>query len=104
VNSQQQPAVLSAPSVRLLDRRVEEGYSVVHEFKSHKNWVSAVAWHSDEVFTSASYDGSLKLWNIGMDVLLSTIFQHNEKVLDVNSELLVAGGSDQLLRTYRCSH
>jgi WD40 repeat protein len=126
VNSQQQTAVLSAPcgilslnvrgplivtghpdrSVRLWDRRVEERHSVVREFKSHKNWVSVVAWHNDEVFASASYDGSVKLWNIGTDVPLSTIFQHNEKVLalDVNSELLVAGGSDQLLRTYRFSH
>jgi WD40 repeat protein len=48
-------------------------------------------------------DGSLKIWNIGRDAPLSTIFEHDEKVLGlaVNAEFLVAGGSDQLLRTYR---
>jgi ribosome biogenesis protein YTM1 len=123
VNSQQQKEVLSAScgilsvngrgplivtghpdrSIRLWDRRAEERHAVVREFKSHKNWVSAVAWHNDEVFASASYDGSVKLWNIGTDVPLTTLFQHNEKVLalTVSAELLVAGGSDQVLRTYR---
>lgn len=123
VNTQQQKSVLSAPcgvlsaamsgnlvisghpdrSAKLWDTRVEVRQSVVREFKSHKNWVVAVEWHDSEVFASASYDGSVKLWNVGTTVPLSTVFQHDEKVLAlaVNDEMLVAGGSDQVLRKYR---
>lgn len=123
VNMQQQKSVLSAPcgvlsaaasgnlvvsghpdrSAKLWDTRVEVRHSVVREFKSHKNWVVCVEWHDAEVFASASYDGSVKLWNVGTTVPLSTVFQHDEKVmaLAVNSEMLVAGGSDQVLHKYR---
>jgi ribosome biogenesis protein YTM1 len=90
-------------AVRLWDMRVEERHSVIREFKSHKNWVSGLQWHDGEVFASASYDGSVKLWNIGTEVPLSTLFQHEDKVLAlaVNDEVLVAGGSDQILRVFR---
>jgi ribosome biogenesis protein YTM1 len=122
-NTQQQTSVLSAScgvlsidvaetliisghpdrSCRLWDWRVEQRQSVVREFKSHKNWVPAVAWHNAEVFASGSYDGAVKMWNIGTEVPLCTLFQHEDKVLalDANEELLVAGGTDQVLRTYR---
>jgi ribosome biogenesis protein YTM1 len=90
-------------AVRLWDTRVEERHSVVREFKSHKNWVSALQWHDREVFASASYDGSVKLWNVGTEIPLSTLFQHEDKVmaLAVNDHVLVAGGTDQIMRTFR---
>jgi len=123
VETQQQRSVLSAPcgvlcaamsgsvivsghpdrALRLWDTRVEVRQAVVREFKSHRNWVSRVEWCGGDVFASGSYDGSVKMWNAGTAVPLATLFQHDEKVLALaaGNGVVVAGGSDRMLRRYR---
>lgn len=92
-------------SIRLWDRRVEERRSVVAEFKSHSNWVSDVKWINNEVFVSGGYDGAIKLWNIGTQVPLYTIAQHDEKIfsIDANEREIVAGGSGQKIHHFTLS-
>lgn len=89
-------------TARLWDTRVEERRSVVAEFKSHSNWVSDVKWVTDEVFVTGSYDGSVKLWNIGTQVPLFTIAQHDEKIfsIDTNDKEIVAAGSGQTIHHF----
>ncbi|OHT09396.1 hypothetical protein TRFO_21721 [Tritrichomonas foetus] len=92
-------------SIRLWDTRAEEHRSVVREFKSHTNWVSTISWVNNEVFVSGGYDGAVKLWNMGTQVPLFTISQHDEKVLSVavNSKEIVAGGSGQTIHHFSLS-
>ena len=89
-------------TIKLWDTRAEEHRAVVREFKSHTNWVSSVQWINDDVFVSAGYDGAVKCWNIGTQVPLGTIAQHDEKLLSVatNGKEVVAGGSGQILHHF----
>ncbi|KAH0793349.1 ribosome biogenesis protein WDR12 [Histomonas meleagridis] len=123
VNAQQEKSLLSAScgiltvavrgpliitghpdrSIRLWDIRSSERRSVVNEFKSHTNWVSCLTWVNDELFASGGYDGAVKYWNIGTEVPLGTISQHDEKVFAIVSseEDLYAGGSGQTIHHYK---
>lgn len=93
-------------SIRLWDTRTSEHKSVVREFKSHTNWVSQVKWVNDEIFVSGGYDGGVKLWNIGTQVPLYTIAQHDEKILalDATEEVIVAAGSGQQIHHFTIAH
>ena len=50
--------------------------------KSHTHWVSAVAWHPSSPFhlLSASYDKTVKQWDIRATVPLHTLTAHTDKV------------------------
>lgn len=99
--------------VRLWDPRASQaGESLVQRtFSSHKEWVSAVEWHPSTatLFASASYDGSVKVWDSRSSVPLHTLAAHTGKALDVAWRLesddaaLVAfasGGEDKQLKFF----
>lgn len=89
-------------SIRLWDTRIEERRSVVSEFKSHTNWVSDAKWINNELFVSGGYDGAVKMWNIGTQVPLFTIAQHDEKIftIDTTENEIVAAGSGQKIHHF----
>ena len=77
-------------------------------YSSHTHWISSVAWHpvSEHHVVSASYDNSLKLWDIRAAIPLHTLQGHSEKVLCVawsGLDSFVSGGADCLLRSYTVS-
>ena len=51
-------------------------------YKSHKDWILAVAWSpaSAHHLVTASQDTTLKLWDVRSAVPLHTIEGHTEKV------------------------
>jgi len=89
-------------SIRLWDMRSNERRTVIGEFKAHNNWISSVSWIRDDVFASASYDGSVKLWNVGTPIPLYTISQQDEKVFTIGNENghIAFGGTGQIIRKY----
>ena len=74
-------------------------------FLSHTDWVAALAWHpaSPHALASASYDGSVKLWDLRAAIPLHTLQGHADKALCVawaGPERLISGGADCKLLTY----
>lgn len=73
-------------------------------YASHADWISAVAWHpsSEHHLASASYDKTLKLWDLRAAVPLHTLQGHTDKVLCVAwaGADLVSGSADCTVRTY----
>ncbi|CAG8493140.1 8581_t:CDS:2 [Paraglomus brasilianum] len=73
---------------------------------SHQNWVSSLTWSpvSAYILASASYDGTLKIWDIRSKTPLYTLSQRdNSKKLfcvDWNNGIIVSGGEDCQLRVY----
>ncbi|TYZ68903.1 hypothetical protein PybrP1_010972 [[Pythium] brassicae (nom. inval.)] len=97
--------------VRLWDPRASQaGESLVQRtFSSHKEWVSAVEWHPTRatLFASASYDGSVKVWDARSSVPLHTLAAHDGKALDVAWRLedaahvaFASGGEDKQLKFF----
>jgi ribosome biogenesis protein YTM1 len=69
---------------------------------SHKQWVSAVLWHpySSSLLLSASYDNTVKMWDIRSSIPLFTIAAHADKALCIDwcgAEVFVSGGADRKL-------
>ncbi len=74
-------------------------------YTSHTDWISAVAWHpsSEHVVATASYDKTLKLWDLRAAVPLHTMHGHTDKVLCVvwaGPDRLLSGGADCTARTH----
>lgn len=93
-------------AVRVWDPRARAGEGLaLRALASHAGWVAALAWHpaSAHVVASASYDGSLKLWDLRAAVPLHTLAGHHaDKALCVawaGPALLASGGADCKLRT-----
>ncbi|KAG3023908.1 hypothetical protein JG687_00005339 [Phytophthora cactorum] len=98
--------------VRLWDPRAQQsGESIVQRtFRSHKEWVSSVAWHPDSnnehLFVSGSYDGTAKVWDARSTIPLHTVNAHEGKLLDLSwrnqdeSVAFVTGGDDKKLNFF----
>ncbi|KAI8816290.1 WD40-repeat-containing domain protein [Fimicolochytrium jonesii] len=93
--------------VRLWDPRVQEGLIVKLKLASHTNWVSSVRWSPSSAYTfaSASYDGTIKVWDIRSTKPLYTLAAGGEetaKVLSVDwvEGYLLSGGEDAQLRVW----
>ena len=74
-------------------------------FSSHTDWIVAAAWHptSQHHIATASYDHSVKLWDLRAAIPLHTLAAHADKALCVawaGPAQLVSGGADCELRTY----
>mmetsp|Transcript_19746 Transcript_19746/g.25591 ORF Transcript_19746/g.25591 Transcript_19746/m.25591 type:complete len:448 (+) Transcript_19746:94-1437(+) len=86
-------------AVRLWDARAHGDSIVKLELKSHKGWVSDVAWSKKNEFllASVSHDKTVKLWDIRSKIPLYTLSSHTNKVLcvdwDCNSDLILSGGA-----------
>lgn len=88
-------------SVRVWDPRTTSTI-IQKTLTSHKQWVSSVLWHpySSSLLLSASYDNTVKMWDIRSSIPLFTIAAHSDKVLCVDwcgAEVFVSGGADRKL-------
>lgn len=77
--------------IRLWDPRAQQsGESIVQRtFRSHKQWVSSVAWHPDStanehLFVSGGYDGTAKVWDARSTIPLHTVKAHEGKLLGLS--------------------
>ncbi|KAJ8571480.1 hypothetical protein ON010_g5355 [Phytophthora cinnamomi] len=98
--------------VRLWDPRAQQsGESIVQRtFRSHKEWVSSVAWHPDSttnehLFVSGGYDGTAKVWDARSTIPLHTVNAHEGKLLDLSwrnqdNVAFVTGGEDKKLNFF----
>ena len=93
-------------ALRVWDPRARAGEGLaLRGLASHADWVAGLAWHpgSAHHVASASYDRSLKLWDLRAAVPLHTLpAQHADKALCVawaGPGLLASGGADCKLRT-----
>lgn len=93
-------------ALRVWDLRTRAGEGLaLRALASHADWISALAWHptSGHHVVSASYDRSLKLWDLRASVPLHTLAgQHADKALCVawaGPALVASGGADCKLRT-----
>jgi ribosome biogenesis protein YTM1 len=86
-----------------------ESNSISSQYTSHTGWVSAVRWHptNSQLLLSASYDNSLKLWDIRSKSPLHTLpNQHSDKIMClewVDDYTFVSGGADSTLKFYTFS-
>ena len=93
-------------AVRLWDTR--KGGSTATQMRAHTSWVSAVRWcpGSETHLASASYDGSVMLWDVRAEVPLHRVRAHNGKAFDVgwcSSSLIASGGADSQLKLHTVS-
>ncbi|KAJ3323954.1 hypothetical protein HDV06_000930 [Boothiomyces sp. JEL0866] len=91
-------------SIRLWDPRSKDGLVVKMKFNSHNNWVSSLA-HSETSgfhFSSSSYDGTVKVWDIRSSIPLYSLGDGQSKIysLDWSNDLIVSGGADAQLHIY----
>lgn len=93
--------------IRLWDKRTDYT-ETCQAFISHSTWVSQVAFHptNPNIFLSASYDMTLKIWDIRSTTPLHTVTTeqgHQQKILTAgwyNDNIFISGGADSLLKTH----
>lgn len=94
-------------TVRVWDRREKQGTFVqsLQSLSSHTGWVSDLEWHptSEHHVMTASYDGSVKLWDIRAQIPLHTVELSSEEKLFccawVNESMIACGGTNMKLST-----
>lgn len=77
-------------------------------FTSHSDWITAAAWHpeSPNHLATASFDRTVKLWDMRAAVPLHTLTAHTDKALCASwagPRCLASGGADCALRTFNVS-
>jgi ribosome biogenesis protein YTM1 len=101
-------------TIRLWDIRTstnEESASLVSDSSlkpSHKAWVSAVEWSPTNpyVLTSASHDGTLKVWDIRSSLPLHTVRAHSKEdkslCLAYGDGMIYTAGTECVVKQYTC--
>eukprot|EP01024_Parvocaulis_polyphysoides_P011638 TRINITY_DN14094_c0_g2_i1.p1 TRINITY_DN14094_c0_g2~~TRINITY_DN14094_c0_g2_i1.p1 ORF type:complete len:461 (-),score=38.53 TRINITY_DN14094_c0_g2_i1:376-1704(-) len=92
--------------LRIWDSRVQPGEGLgLRSLKSHKEWATCIKWSpvSSNHLVTGSHDKTLKIWDIRADVPLTTIQQHDDKILCVDwysAASMVSGGADKQVNVY----
>ena len=94
-------------TVRVWDRIEKQGTFMksLQSLSSHSEWVSDLEWHpsSDYHMFTASYDGSLKVWDIRAQIPLHTVTLPTEEKIFcctwVNDTMIAHGGTNQKIST-----
>uniref|UniRef100_A0A0D6R405 Ribosome biogenesis protein WDR12 homolog n=1 Tax=Araucaria cunninghamii TaxID=56994 RepID=A0A0D6R405_ARACU len=91
--------------LRIWDPRMPGTLRPVLQFSKHKSWITACKWHptSWHHLISASFDGTLKLWDVRSQMPLITLEAHQDKVLCADwwkVDSVVTGGNDSKLRIF----
>uniref|UniRef100_A0AAF5Q070 Ribosome biogenesis protein WDR12 homolog n=1 Tax=Wuchereria bancrofti TaxID=6293 RepID=A0AAF5Q070_WUCBA len=95
------------PVVRLWDPRSHEGTLVKQSFIGHCGWISSVFWNKvrENLFISASFDKTIKMWDVRSNKTpLYDLVGHSDRILCCDwsvNELIVSGGVDCTMKTYR---
>jgi len=92
-------------SLRVWDPRIQATVAPTMQFTSHKGWISACKWHPKSVhhILTASYDGTVKLWDTRATIPLLTMSAHKDKVLSADwwkDDSIVSGGADSHLNIF----
>ena len=95
-------------TIRLYDMRQSNKQVSIQRptetFTSHRKPVSVVEWspYDERRFASASYDSSVKLWDVRSNKPLQTVQVHSGSVLSIDwataQEALLSGGQDAVLK------
>jgi transducin (beta)-like 1 len=86
----------------------------VHDFKDHKKEIYTIKWsptgkgsknpNRDLVLASASFDSTVKVWDVNVGKCLYTLSKHNEAVYSIafspNGEFLASGSFDRCLHIW----
>ena len=73
------------------------------KFNGHVNWVSSVSWGNVFHFASASFDGSIKVWDIRSQSCMFNCATNQNKYLTLDwcLDSIVAGGQGGGLQIYK---
>ncbi|CAM8876311.1 unnamed protein product [Rhodiola kirilowii] len=94
---------LSAPVV-IPDKRFHITEFPLHEFCGHSGCVVDLAWSKSNYIVSSSKDGTVRLWQIGMDDCLN-VFHHSDPVTcvhfnPVDDDYFISGSIDGKVRIW----
>ena len=99
--------------IRLWDRRESQKQAAfsraLHSLESHTRWVSDIKWHptAEHTILSASFDGSIKLWDVRSAIPLWTVDAEDATGEDdklfcctwINETSIAFGGTNKTLAT-----
>lgn len=91
--------------LRLWDARTSTDHISIKLYRSHTNWIASVSWSSISDFhlASASYDTTVRLWDIRGPIPLLSSQSHKDKCLTVDWRgewNLVSGGADCMIHCH----
>ncbi|XP_040855494.1 DDB1- and CUL4-associated factor 12-like protein 2 [Ochotona curzoniae] len=64
------------------------------DIEGHEDGISAIAWVSDNVVASSSYDGTLALWRLDPDLFYDTIVRNNNRSIQIYGHTCAANVVD----------
>ncbi|MBA3871231.1 MAG: helix-turn-helix domain-containing protein, partial [Anaerolineae bacterium] len=91
--------------VRLWDLHKTGTAACIHTFTGHTSWVDGLAFDpSGRFLASASWDGTVKLWDVRNGCLQQTLTSHTERVCRVawspDGRILASGGFEKTIRLW----
>lgn len=103
-----EPAVLACRVSWIFTTTEATGAQAKRAFTSHTDWITAAAWHpaSPHHLATASFDRTVKLWDLRALMPLHTLAAHTDKALAVSwagPARLASGGADGALRMFAVS-